>query len=118
MKHIRGFLSFIPDQTRPDQPSLFGDGSVGPLCVMARVQRLLGDSAVDVHVVISPRGNVSQRRQAAVGQGGHLRRVQQPVPEVEVGEFTNQGLGGVEVAPQRVLEWRRVYNIMIVFPAL
>lgn len=65
---------------------------------MTRVQGLLGGAAVNVHVVVGPGGDVAQRGRAAVGQGGHLRRLQQPVPQVELGQLPDQGLGGVELA--------------------
>lgn len=96
IKHVLGTLGWLL--------SLFGDGRVGPLRPVTRVHGLLGGSAVDVHVVIGPRGNVAKRREAAVGQGGDLCRVEQPVPQVELGKFSDQSLGGVKVASQRVLQ--------------
>lgn len=90
----------------PVHPSLFGAGGAGSLRSVTRVQGLLGGAAVHVHVVVGPGGNIAQRRRAAVGQGGDLRRLQHPVPQVELGELPDQGLGGIKVPAQRVLGWR------------
>lgn len=84
-------------------PSLFGAGGVGSLGGVARVQGLLGGTAVDIYVVVGPGGDVPQRRGAAVSQGGHLCRLQHPIPQVELGKLPDQGLGGVEMPAQCIL---------------
>lgn len=81
-----------PVLTSRGHPSLFGARGVGSQRSVTRVQGLLGGAAIDVHVVVGPGGDVAQRRGAAVGQGGHLCRLQHPVPHVELGQLPDQGL--------------------------
>ncbi len=46
--------------TSPSHPSLLGAGGVGSLGSVARVQGLLGGTAVDIYVVVGPGGYVAQ----------------------------------------------------------
>lgn len=85
--------------SRSKTASLFGAGRVGALGGVARVQGLFGGAAVNVHVLVGPGRDVAQGGRAAVGQGRHLRRLQQPVPQVELGQLPHQGLRGVKLAP-------------------
>lgn len=70
---------------------------------MTRVQGLLGSASVNIDVLVGPGRDVAQGRRAAVGQGGHLCRLQQPVPQVELGQLPDQGLRGVKLAAECVL---------------
>lgn len=88
---------------RPGPRSLPGAGRVGALGGVTRVQGLLGGAAVNIHVLVGPGRDAAQRRRAAVGQAGHLCRLQQPVPQVELGQLPDQGLRGVKLAAQCVL---------------
>lgn len=65
----------------------------------------LGGTAIDLNVGFGPGDDVARKGLgAAGGQVVHLPRGQLPVPDVEMGQLTDECLGGVKPTTQGVLQ--------------
>ena len=78
-----------------------------PAVFTTRLSRVLGRSTVSLNSILGPGGHVSLGYFAAASQTGHLARRQDSVPEPNLGQFSNQGLGCVETSTRGILEGKK-----------
>lgn len=71
---------------------------------MAGVEGVTGDSAHQLQLLLRPGDDVAPEVAAAGRQAVDVAGRQHVRPHVEVGHLPHEGLGGVEAAPQGVLE--------------